>query len=79
MVENSPAMQEKQEIRVQSLGWENPLEEEMATHFSILAWRIPWAEEPGGSPDFVSQFITHFVFKAEHIKVQIKSAAWYLI
>ena len=48
MVENSPAMQEKQEIRVLSLGWENPLEEEIATHFSILAWRILWAEEPGG-------------------------------
>ena len=34
--------------RVQSLGWEDPLEEEMATHFSSLAWRIPWTEEPGG-------------------------------
>ena len=33
---------------VQSLGWEDPLEEGMATHPSILAWRIPWAEEPGG-------------------------------
>ena len=33
---------------VQSLGWENPLEEEMATHSSILDWRIPWTEGPGG-------------------------------
>ena len=33
---------------VQSLGWEDPLEKEMATHSSILAWRIPWTEEPGG-------------------------------
>ena len=41
-------MQEMQEMPVQSLGWEDPLEEEMATHFSVLAWRIPWAEEPGG-------------------------------
>ena len=41
-------MQEMQETRVQSLGHEDPLEEEMATHSSILAWRIPWAEEPGG-------------------------------
>ena len=40
-------MQETQKA-VQSLGWEDPLEEEMATHSSILAWRIPWAEEPGG-------------------------------
>ena len=40
-------MQEMQERRVCSLGWENPLEEEMATHSSILAWEIPWTEEPG--------------------------------
>ena len=44
LVKNPPAMQE---IRVQSLGWEDPLEEEMATHSSIPAWRIPWTEEPG--------------------------------
>ena len=37
-----------QETWVQSLGWDNPLEEVMATHFSILAWKIPWTEEPGG-------------------------------
>ena len=37
-----------QEIWVQFLGWENPLEEEVATHSSIFAWRIPWTEEPGG-------------------------------
>ena len=36
------------ETRVQSLGWEDPLEKEMATYSSILAWRIPWTEEPGG-------------------------------
>ena len=36
------------ENTVLSLGWEDPLEEEMATHSSILAWRIPWTEEPGG-------------------------------
>ena len=45
MVKNRPAMQE---TRVQSLGWEDPLEKEMATHSSILAWEIPWTEEPGG-------------------------------
>ena len=43
MVKNLPAMQE---TRVQSLGWEDPLEKGMATHFSILAWKIPWTEEP---------------------------------
>ena len=41
-------MQETQEIWVQFLGWEDPLEKEMATHSSILAWEIPWIEEPGG-------------------------------
>ena len=44
MVKNLPAMQE---TWVQSLSWEDPLEEEMTTHSSILAWRIPWIEEPG--------------------------------
>ena len=45
LVKNSPAMQETQ---IQSLGWEDPLEKEMAAHTSILAWGIPWTEEPGG-------------------------------
>ena len=45
MEKNLPAMQETQ---VQSLGWEDALEKGMATHSSILAWRIPWTEEPGG-------------------------------
>ena len=47
VVKNLPAMQEPQEMWVLSLGWEDPLEEEMANHSSILAWRIPWTEEPG--------------------------------
>ena len=45
LVKNLPVMQETQ---VQSLGQEDPLEKGMATHSSILAWRIPWTEEPGG-------------------------------
>ena len=48
-VKNLPAMQEPQETWVQSLGRENPVEEGMATHSSILAWRLPWTEEPGGA------------------------------
>ena len=44
---------------VQSLGWEDPLEEGMATHSSILAWRIPWTEEPGGLPSMGSQRVGH--------------------
>ena len=48
-------MPEMQETLVQSLGWENPLEEEMATHSSILVWEIPWIEEPGGLQSMGSQ------------------------
>ena len=44
MVKNSPA---KQEMRVPSLGWDDPLEKEMATHSSVLDWQIPWTEESG--------------------------------
>ena len=47
MVKNPPAKQELQEMQVQSLGQEDPLEKEMVTHSSILAWRIPWMEKPG--------------------------------
>ena len=46
MVKNLPAMQAGDQVWF--LGWEDPLEKEMATHSSILAWRIPWTEEPGG-------------------------------
>ena len=45
MVKNLPAIWKSQ---VQSLGWEDPLDKEMTTHFSILAWRVPWTEELGG-------------------------------
>ena len=46
-VNNPPAMQETQESQVLSLGWEDPLKKEMAIHSSILAWEVPWTEEPG--------------------------------
>ena len=48
-----------QEIHVQSLGWEDPLEKGMATYSSILAWEIPWAEEPGGLLSMGSQRVGH--------------------
>ena len=54
MVKNPSVMWE---TWVQSLGWKNPLEERMATHSSILAWRIPWTEEPGGLQPTGSQRI----------------------
>ena len=56
MVKNLPAMQE---TWVRSLGREDPLEKEMATHSSILAWRIPWTEEPGGLQSMGSQRVGH--------------------
>ena len=51
-----PAMRE---TRVRSLGQEDPLEKEMATHSSILAWKIPWTEEPGGVQSIRSQRVGH--------------------
>ena len=48
MAQSVKSLPEMWEIWVQLLGWEDPLEEEMATHSSTLAWRIPWTEEPGG-------------------------------
>ena len=56
MVKRLPAMQE---TRVRSLGWEDPLGKEMATHSSVLAWRIPWMEEPGGLQTTGSQRVGH--------------------
>jgi len=55
-VKNLPAAWE---TWVQSLGWEDPLEESMATHSSILAWRSPWTEEPGGLQSMGLQRIGH--------------------
>ena len=54
-----PVIQKTQEMWVQSLGWEDPLEEEMATHSSILAWRIPRTEELGGLQPMGSQTVGH--------------------
>ena len=48
-----------QETRVQSLGWEDPLKKEMAAHSSVLAWKIPWTEEPGGLQSMGSQRVRH--------------------
>ena len=56
MVKNLPAMQE---TWIQSLGLEDPLEKEMATHSSILAWEIPWTEEPGGLQIMGSQRVRY--------------------
>ena len=59
LVKNLPAVQEKQETRVRFLDQEDPLEKDMTTHSSILAWRIPWMEEPGGLQSTGSQRVGH--------------------
>ena len=59
MVKFLPVMQETQEMQVQSLGWEEPLVKGMATYFSILAWTIPWTEEPGGLQPRGSKRVRH--------------------
>ena len=74
MVKNLPAMQE---TWVQSLDWEDPLKEGMATHSSILAWRIPWTEMPGELQSIVLQRVGHdsatnifFIFKYVYLEMR---------
>ena len=73
MVENPPVMQQTCN---QTLGWEDPLKKEMATHSSILAWRIPWTEKPGGLQsmgfqrarhDFVINIHRMYFLPASHV------------
>ena len=56
MLKNLPAVQDTQ---VRSLSWEDPLDKEMATHSSVLAWKVPWTEEPGGLQSMGSQRVGH--------------------
>ena len=65
-VKNLPAMQE---TRVQSLGWEGPLGKEMPTHSSILAWEIPWTDEPGGLQSLGLQRIRHDLATKQQIAI----------
>ena len=64
MVKDLPAMQE---TWVRSLGGEDPLEEGMAAHSSVLAWRIPWTEEPGGPPSMGSQGLARLSARHCHL------------
>ena len=64
-----------QETWIQSLGWEDPLEKELATHPSILAWEIPWTEEPGGVQSMGSQRVAkwpHHLATKQHYKVHFQ-------
>ena len=67
MVKNLPAMQE---TWVRSLGWEDTLEKEMATHSSILPWEIPWTEEPGRLQSMSSQSFWHDLVTIQHQQIR---------
>ena len=71
-VENPPAMQDPQEMQVQALSQEKPLEEEMATHSNILAWRIPWTEEPGGLQSMGLQRVRHNLSDLAHTPFEVQ-------
>ena len=75
-------MQEMQEMNIQSLGQEDSLKEGMATHSSILVWKIPWTEEPGGLQSTESQRVGHHRV-TEHIYTQlqvlVKSTVFYIL
>ena len=68
-VKNLPAIQELQETWVRSLGQEDPLEKEMETHSGILAWRIPWTEEPGWLQSMGLQRVRHDLAPEEQQRI----------
>ena len=72
MVKNLPAVQE---THVRSLGWEDPLEKEMATHSSILAWKISWTEEPGGLQSMGLQRVRHYWATDTYLLTTISAAS----
>ena len=59
-----------QEMQVQSLGWEDPLEKEMAIYSSILVWEIPWTEKPGGPQSKGSQRVRHILVTKQQLQKQ---------
>ena len=70
MVKNPHAVQESEEAQAGSLGQEDPLEEGMATHSRILAWKIPWTEEPGGLQSTELHRVRHEIGRAQRLKLQ---------
>ena len=74
MVKRLPAMRG---TRVQSLGWEDPLEKSMATHSSILAWKIPWTEDPGRLQSMGSGRVRHNWVTSLHFSALTKYKGWY--
>ena len=66
-------MQETQEMQVRSLGWEDPLEKEMAKHSSVLAWEIPWTEDPGRLQSMGSQESLEQLSISTHTSLWLRS------
>ena len=77
VVKNPPATQEAQKMWVRSLGREDPLEKGMATHSSILAWRIPWTEMPGGLQSIGSQRVGHDWNALAHTHATLSEHSFY--
>ena len=77
LVKNLPAVKETQQAQVPSLGWEDPLEKEMATHSSILDWEIPQTEEPGGLQSTGSQSPYDWVTKHSTGVEVDRKLSWY--
>ena len=73
-VKNLSAMQE---TWVHSLDWEDPLEEEMATHSSILTWEIPWREEPGGLQSMGSQKVGHYLATKQQLLISFEGQFYF--
>ena len=74
MVKNCLPVQKPSEMRVQCLDWKNPLEEGIATHSSILAWKIPWTEEPGGLQSMGHKRVGHDLVtkqQQQHVYLQL--------
>ena len=68
LVKNPPAMQDTQETQVRSLGWEDPLEKEIATHSSILAWEIPWQRSLAGCSPWAHKVLNMTEYACMHIE-----------
>ena len=75
-VENLPTNEEDKEMRIRSLGWENPSEKEMAMHSSILAWEISWTEGPARLQSMGSQRVRHVLTTKQQQEYKMVQPLW---
>ena len=78
MAQTVKSLPAKQETQVQSLGWEEPMEKEMATHSSMLAWKIPWTEEPDGEHTIGSHRVGRVAHHSKKCYILIKHSCFIL-